>query len=275
MLEGHRAAGYRRHVAHVAVNGARLWVEEEGEGPAVVFVHGGLGDSRLWEPQANALASRFRTIRYDLRFWGRSESPGVEFSAVDDLVGVLDATGVEEAALVGLSLGGGLALDVTLAHPGRVWALAHVAAGVTGMPANPYTDEEEAAFDEAIERGDLDTAMRIDFKVWAPLGADDTLRELWHATAEARGVPDGAKPGPRDPAHERLEEVSVPTLVVVPTHDPAQQREVGAEVARRIPGARLVEVESDHYLTLRQPELVTKLLEEFLVTASTRASSSY
>jgi 3-oxoadipate enol-lactonase len=257
------------------VNGARLWVEEEGEGPAVVFVHGGLGDSRLWEPQAHALASRFRTIRYDLRFWGRSESPGMEFSSVGDLVGVLDATGVETAALVGLSLGGGLALDVTLAHPERVWALAHVAAGVTGMPVNPYTDEQDAAFEEAIERGDLATAMEIDLAVWAPLGADDTLRELWRATPDARGMPDGATPGPRDPAHERLEEVSVPTLVVVPAHDPPEQREVGAQVARRINSAQLVEVDSDHFLTLREPELVTKLLEEFLVTASTRASLSY
>jgi pimeloyl-ACP methyl ester carboxylesterase len=257
------------------VNDARIWVEEEGgDGPAVVFIHGGLGDSRLWEPQARALASRFRTIRYDLRFWGRSESPGVEFSPVDDLIGVLNATGVEKSALVGLSLGGGLALDVTLAHPDRVWALAHVAAGVTGMPVNPYTDEQSTAFDEAIERGDLATAMEVDFAVWAPLGADDTLRELWHATAEARGIPDGATPRRPDPAHERLEEVSVPTLVIVPTHDPEQQRQVGAQVARRITGAQLVEVESDHYLTLRQPELVTKLLEEFLI-ASTHASSSY
>jgi pimeloyl-ACP methyl ester carboxylesterase len=79
-------------------------------------------------------------------------------------------------------------------------------------------------------------------------------------------VPYGATPRRPDPAHDRLEEVSVPTLVVVPAHDPPEQREVGAQ---------LVEVDSDHYLTLREPELVTKLLEEFLVTASTRASSSY
>jgi hypothetical protein len=52
-------------------------------------------------------------------------------------------------------------------------------------------------------------------------------------------------------------------------------RAVGAQVARHIDGAQLVEVDSDHYLTLREPELVTKLLEEFLVIASIRASSSY
>jgi pimeloyl-ACP methyl ester carboxylesterase len=253
-------------VTRLDVNGARLWIEDEGRGPAVLFVHGGLGDSRLWAPEAKALASRFRTIRYDLRYFGRSESSGVEYSMLDDLFGVLDALRIERAALVGLSLGGGLALDAALAHPERVWALAHVAAGVTGMPANPATEEQDAAYDAAEKRGDLETMMAIDFAVWAPLGATEELRELWRATPDATGLAKGARAHRRDPA--RLEAVSVPTLVIVAAHDPPVQREVGATVARRIPGARLVEVESDHYLTLREPDRVTRILEEFLVAAA-------
>ena len=248
------------------INGAQLWVESDGRGPAVLFVHGGLGDSRLWAPQARALASRFRTIRYDLRFFGRSESAGVEYSPIDDLIGVLDALDVERAALVGLSMGGGLALDAALAHPERVWALAHVAAGATGMPVNPYSDEQETAYDAAEKRKDLDAMMDVDFAVWAPLGADEVFRELWRATPDAKGVPDGAKSRPRAPA--KLEAVAVPTLVIIPTHDPPPQREVEATVARRVRGARLIEVESDHYLTLREPDRVTRILEEFLVASA-------
>src|SRR5581483_6063960 len=108
--------------------------------------------NRLWAPVARRLASRFRCIRYDLRLYGRSESPGMEFSAIDDALGVLDA------------------LDVVLAHPDRAWALAHVAAGVTGMPVDVYSAEQGAAFEEAEASGDLDAMMRIDFDVWAPLG---------------------------------------------------------------------------------------------------------
>jgi pimeloyl-ACP methyl ester carboxylesterase len=258
-------------VTHVAVNGARLWVEEEGEGPAVLFVHGGLGDLRLWEPQAHALAHRFRCIRYDLRHFGRSESPGGEFSWIADVVGLLDALGIERAALVGLSMGGGLALDVAAAHPDRVWALAHVAAGVAGMPVNPFTAEQEAAFEAAEERGDLEAMMDLDLAVWAPLGVDDAMRDMWRATPDARGVPEGTAPLPRPDV--RLEDVSVPTLVIVPDHDPPAQREVGTAAARRVPGARLVEIDSDHYLTLRQADRVSAVLEEFLVSASTPATS--
>jgi 3-oxoadipate enol-lactonase len=255
-------------VSHVDVNGARLWVEQEGEGPAVLFVHGGLGDSRLWAPEAHALAARFQTIRYDLRLWGRSESPAMAFSAVDDLIGVLDALGVERAALVGLSLGGGLALDAALAHPDRVWAIAHIAGGVTGMPVSPYTEEQEAEFDAAVARGDLEAAAAIDFAVWAPLGTDDELRELWRSTPDALGVPDGTELRRPEPAHDRLDQIAVPTLVVRAAHDPPELREVGAHVARQIPGARLVEIDSDHYLTLREPGLLTQLLEDFLVEAA-------
>ncbi len=253
-------------MTHVGVNGARLWIDERGTGPAVLFVHGGLGDMRLWESQAHALASRFRCVRYDLRFYGRSESPGVEFSSLDDLFGVLDALEIERAALVGLSLGGGIALDAVLARPERVWALVHVAAGVTGMPVNPYTEEQDAAYEAAEERGDLETMMAIDFAVWAPLGADDSFAELWHSTPDARGLPEGTKPRRREDA--RLQHVSVPTLVVVPEHDPPAQREIGETAARRIPGAQLVRVDSDHYLTLRQPEQVSQLLLDFLAAAA-------
>jgi pimeloyl-ACP methyl ester carboxylesterase len=260
-------------VPHVDVNGARLWVEEEGSGPAVLFVHGGLGDLRLWEPQALVLARHFRCIRYDLRFWGRSESPGVEFSSVDDAIGVLDALDVDRAAIVGLSLGGGLALDVTLAHPERVWALVHVAAGVSGMPVDPYSAEQAAAYEAAEAENDLETMMAIDFAVWAPLGADDELRDLWRATPDALGVPDAAKPLRAEPAGERLEEVGAPTLVIVPAHDPPAQREVGATVARRVPGAQLVEIDSDHYLTLREPDRVTAAIEAFLTASSPSTSS--
>ena len=251
-------------MTYLDVNGARLWAEEQGSGPAVLFIHGGLGDLRLWEPEANALSDSFRCIRFDLRFWGRSESPGMAFSAIDDVVGVLDALDIDRAALVGLSLGGGLALDVALAHPERVWALAHVAGGVSGLPVDPYTKEQDAAYEAAIESGDLDTAMEIDFAVWAPLGADNAMRELWRVTPDARGIPDGASPAVHPDAHDRLGELTTPTLVVIAALDPPEQKEAGARVARTVPGAVLVEVDSDHYLTLREPDRVSDLLRDFL-----------
>ena len=254
----------------VDVNGARLWYDEAGDGPVVLLLHGGLGDSGLWEPVASLLAERFRTIRTDLRFYGRSTGPFVPWSWQDDAIGVLDALGVGRAAVVGLSLGGRLALDIALAHPERLWAVAGVAPGLAGHDADAYSDEQDARYEAAEADGDLEAAMEIDFEVWAPLGADERIRQLWQATPEAKSLPDGLEPiSPEGaPAKERLGELAVPTLIVTAAHDPAGMREIGPLVARDAPDARHVELDSDHYLTLREPELLSSVLVEFLAAAA-------
>jgi 3-oxoadipate enol-lactonase len=254
----------------VDVNGGRLWYDEAGSGPAVLLLHGGLGDSGLWEPVVPFLAEQFRTIRTDLRFYGRSTGPAVPWSWQDDAIGVLDELGVERAALVGLSLGGRLALDIALAHPDRLWAVVGVAPGLDGHSADAYGEERDARYEAAEAAGDLNAAMEIDFEVWAPLGADDRIRQLWRATPEANALPSDLEPLPATgpPAKERLGELALPTLIVTASQDPAGMREIGPLVEREAPDARHLELDSDHYVTLREPELLSRVLLEFLTAAA-------
>lgn len=255
----------------VDVNGARLWYDESGSGPAVLLLHGGLGDSGLWEPVVPFLAERFRTIRTDLRFYGRSTGPNAPWSWQDDAIGVLDALGIERAAIVGLSMGGKLALDIALAYPHRLWAVAGVAPGLGGHDGGAYTKEHEARFEAAEDK--TEAMMEIDFEVWAPLGADDRIRLLWRATPDANPLPDGVEPlePAGAPAKERLGELAVPALIVTASHDPAGMREIGPLVEREAPNARHLELDSDHYLTLREPELLAAALVEFLTPAASQA----
>jgi 3-oxoadipate enol-lactonase len=254
----------------VDVNGARLWYDEAGSGEAVLLLHGGLGDSGLWEPVAPLLAERFRTIRTDLRFYGRSTGPAVPWSWQEDAIGVLDGLGVERAAVVGLSLGGKLALDLALGRPERLWAVAAVAPGLGGHDSDAYTEDQDARYETAEAEGDLEAAMAIDFEVWAPLGADERIRQLWRATPEGKALPPDLEPLPPTgaPAKERLDELAVPVLVVTVAHDPPGMREIGPLVAREAPDARHVELDSDHYVTLREPELLSGVLLEFLAAAA-------
>jgi pimeloyl-ACP methyl ester carboxylesterase len=240
---------------YVEANNARFWVDEAGNGPAVVFLHFGLGDSRVFAPELRALADEFRCVAYDRRFFGRTEAPAEPYSEIGDAVAILDALDIERAALVGLSGGGTLALDIAAANPERVWAVAHIAAPVSGIP---WGDELEAAY------AGVDTPeqeMEADLKVWAPLGAEQLYRDLL-LQAHASDV-DAVKPPPVE-----LEALHVPTLVLTAKHDPPSLQNCGREAARRIPDARHVEIDSDHYLTLREPELVTKLLRDFLAETS-------
>ena len=94
--------------------------------------------------------------------------------------------------------------------------------------------------------------MNVDFEVWAPLGADEPMTELWYATPDATGLPAGIEPlPPAIAAREKLGELSVPTLVVTVSHDPVGHQEAGLLLAREAPNARHVELDSDHYVTLR------------------------
>ena len=94
-------------------DGGTLAWESSGEGPGVVFLHPGLWDSRVWDEQFGGFSSTYRVLRYDFRGYGRSSRPeaGKPYSHVSDLAAVMDAAGVERVALIGNSMGGGVAVD--------------------------------------------------------------------------------------------------------------------------------------------------------------------
>jgi alpha/beta hydrolase fold len=88
--------------SYVEVPGGRLWTEQAGSGPAVLFAHAGIAGRQMWDQQMTALAGRYHLIRYDQRGFGKSAPPDVPYSPAADLGAVLDHAGVDRAALVGL-----------------------------------------------------------------------------------------------------------------------------------------------------------------------------
>jgi pimeloyl-ACP methyl ester carboxylesterase len=121
----------------LAVDGGHLFYETRGRGETVVLVHGGFGDHRMWNAQWEALSRDFRVARYDHRGFGRSSAPAKPYSAVEDLRRLLDHLGASTAHIVGNSMGGTVAIDFTLVHPGRVSRLVIVASGASGFPVPP------------------------------------------------------------------------------------------------------------------------------------------
>ena len=237
--------------------------EIAGDGPAVTLLHPGLWDSRTWDPQLDAWAERFRVLRYDQRGYGRSSRlDGTPYSPVRDLVSLLDHLAIERTALVGCSMGGGLAMDATLTVPERVWALVPIAAALGGFEEN---EEEEAwweslapAIDAAIEAGEYERAQDLLLEIWAPLGVDDPAgarikqiaRDNIHEMTMDESLAEALDP----PAAQRLGEIDVPTLVVDASQDPPDMRRASHLIAQEVLDARLVTIESDHVVNLRAPE---------------------
>ena len=233
-----------------------LWYEATGDdaGPPVVLLHEGVVDSRIWRRVVPLLAHDFRVVTYDQR----------GYSVVGDLVGVLDETGIERAALVGASRGGRIALATALDRPERVSALVLVGSGLPGHRLEiEGTPEQEARWEAAEAAGDLRELAEIDLEVWAPLGADDDLRALFHENAQASNSEDPATGEPDVKA--RLGEIAAPTLVITGAHDVAAINEIGEILAAGIPGASSAEMaDADHMHPWRSPEELAGLITQLL-----------
>ncbi len=248
-------------------DGARLAYEDVGEGPVVTLLHPGLWDMRTWDPQIEPLLDAgYRVLRYDLRGYGRSSRPlpGAPYSHVRDVIALLDVRGVPTTALVGCSIGGAIAIDVTLSHPERVWALVPVASALPGF--EPTQEEDDwwedigAPIEEALAAGDLDRAQHLRLELlWAPLGIEDEagrrIRDIAFDNLHELSMDESGAEELDPPAARRLNEIDVPTLVLKAEHDPPYSRRQSDMIAAGVVDGRVVQLDgADHVANLRQPE---------------------
>jgi pimeloyl-ACP methyl ester carboxylesterase len=261
-------------------DGARLHHEIAGDGPVVTLIHPGLWDMRTWDPQFEPFVQAgYRVLRYDVRGYGASSrpEPGATYSQVGDLSALLEANEVTMTALVGCSMGGGIALDFALVHPEQVWALVPVASALGGF--EPSEEEEDwweahhGPVDAAIEAGDLEKAQELRLEIWAPLGTDDErgarIREIAFDNLHELEMDESGQEQLDPPAAHRLEEYDVPTLIVEAEHDPPHLHRQADLLAWGIMGSRRVVLEgSDHVANMRQPERFNDLVLPFLADAA-------
>jgi 3-oxoadipate enol-lactonase len=240
-----------------------LWYEVTGEGPPLVLLHEGVVDSRIWEPVVPLLAERHRVIRYDQRGFGRSPRPDGPYSLVEDLVAVLDAAGLQNAALAGASRGGNIALATAVERPECVSALILLGSGLPGASLQVDWTPDQIARWERAEAGDDWPAMaELDMEVWAPMGADPELRAMFVENAVWSNSED---PATDEPVAERVSGISAPTLVITAGRDVRGINEIGDRLARAIPDARSAVIEeADHMIPWRAPEELSHLILDFL-----------
>jgi 3-oxoadipate enol-lactonase len=241
-----------------------LWYEDSGgDGLPVVLLHESVVDSRIWDRFLPLVTDRLRTIRYDQRGYGRSPIWDGPYSPVDDLTSVMDAAGVERAALLGTSRGGRIAIQAAIKRPERISALILAVSGLAGHRLNiEGTPEQEARWEAAEAAGDASELAELDLEIWAPMGVDEELRAMFLENAEASNAED---PEVEEPSVGRLGEIGVPTFVITAGRDVLDIGEVGDILAREISGAkRAVIKEADHMIQWRAPDELAKLVLDFL-----------
>ena len=265
-----RAQSGRPVSGFAEVNGTRLYYEAAGRGPAVVLIHGGLVDSRMWDAQMKPLSKHFRVVRYDIRGYGRSPAPTAEYWPHEDLRALLDYLKIGRATVVGLSLGGIVAADFALEYPARVARLVLVDSGLRGdkQPPDPKAanarrvgaSEGPEKYFEAFTQADMLAGLRD-----RPAAREAMHRMMVDNYKADAYIRKGLPQSPEPPTIERLEQIKAPTLVVVGSLDGKNLQNIADTLATRIPSARKVTIPgASHHPPVETPKEFNRVLLDFL-----------
>lgn len=259
------------------INGTQLYYEVAGAGHPLVLLHAGVADSRMWDEQFAAFAQHYRVVRYDQRGFGKSEVPVSAFRSHEELAQLFQRLGIASAYVVGISLGGKIALDFALAHPHMVDALVLVAPGVSGAEPSEDVLAFYEAEEEALESEDLDGATELNLRMWVDgpkrtaAEVDSNVRELVRVMqrhAFATVFPEHAiELDLEPPASERLSEVQVPTLLIVGDYDIDAKIAQARELSTRIANAQLTIIAgAAHMVNLEKPAEFNQAVLNFLAS---------
>jgi 3-oxoadipate enol-lactonase len=227
------------------VNDGDLFFECAGDGEPVVFLHGFGLDSRMWDPQFDALQSKYRVIRYDLRGFGRSSlPPQTAYAQEDDLNALLSSLGAAPAHVVGLSMGGNMALRFAAAYPQSVRSLVLADSALDGHTWSVDWQTRWSEMRDAARASQIAEAKRrwLEHPLFDPARANPITASLlarmvgdysgwhWHNKDTARV--------PSPPLAERLGEIRVPSLVIMGALDLSDFQAIGILLAEKLPDMR-------------------------------------
>jgi pimeloyl-ACP methyl ester carboxylesterase len=261
------------------VQHGKIAYDVAGKGHPIILLHEGIADRRMWNREFPLLSHDHLVARYDFRGYGGSTPATSKYSPVEDLVALLDQLGATRPLIVGPSMGGKVAIDLTLAHPDRVGALLLIAPGYSGMdydhvPGGKATFERDErlskAAAEAWTAGKLDEATEHLRDLWGSAltgSALDLFRTMVRENAkevfEERSGQFETREG--EPAASRLGEIRVPVRILVGDRDNPAMPHLANYLAKGIVGAKVQLVPgADHLLNLSKPDAFDRALREFV-----------
>ncbi|MEX2247533.1 MAG: alpha/beta hydrolase [Dehalococcoidia bacterium] len=257
----------------VDLNRIRINYEEHGSpsGAPILLTHAYAATLQMWEPQFDALGD-YRLIAWDMRGHGGTGSPPkqedyTEKLTVEDMAALLRHLGVERAVVGGLSLGGYISLEFQLAHPEMVRALVlcNTGPGYRKDDARAGWNDFSIGYAKRFEERGLEGFGR---------GIEIDRTKQYQRSAEGLAFAGRGILTQRDAkVMEHLEEIAVPTLIVLGADD--QRYRAGCEyMAAKIPGARLIVIEgAAHAVNLYQPERFNEAVLQFLRDNGIKRSS--
>ncbi len=266
----------------VQAEDGKLHYEANGTGPALVLIHAGFLDRRMWDQQFQLFSKHYRVIRYDVRGYGKSDRPETNFSDYKDLHTLLSHLGIGSTHIIGVSNGGRIALDFAVEYPQMVRSLVLVGTGVKGREI--LGPEEEKAWDEfdvemkpqeeAVKENRLAEAAEMDVNVWASAQTPESRNRILEIAIDnshtQKENPGKLQVSPQPPAYKRLSEIRAPTLVIIGDRDVRGMRYIADDVHSKIEGSKILVIPgADHIVNMSRPDEFNRAVLEFLNSSGT------
>ncbi len=261
----------------VNVGNAQMAYEVAGEGQALIFLHAGICDMRMWDNEFDVFADSHRVVRYDQRGYGQSHPVEGTFSDIDDLQAVLDHLNIDQPILVGCSKGGTLAMDYTVLNPNRVKALVMVTSNPSGYE---FKEDPPPIWNEMVkawDAGEVEKVCEFEVQFWVagmgreadavPKAVRDKVYAMNLIALQNEKKELGEKQNPKVDAINKLNEIKIPFLAIVGDQDDSEIQDAGKVMASTIGNGQLVVMyNTAHLPNMEQPEAFEKHLRTFLDT---------
>ncbi len=255
---------------YCSVNGIRIHYEVLGEGSPLVLIHANPFDRRLWMYQAAHFSTFFRVINVDIRGYGYSDKPTSKTSIVEmseDVVGVLRQEGVSEAIVAGISVGGVIALQLGLDHPGIFKSL--ILVGCSSGPGGRYQERIDG-YTEGVGKYHIQHLRALVSKDFSHSRLGGYLLKNFtdcDKRLNAEAIIEIFRALQNRDVTNRLGELKMPVLVINGEYDNSLAR--SQEMSRRIAGAihRMIP-RTGHACCLEDPMAFDEIVIDFLKTHS-------
>ncbi len=261
----------------VRANGILMNYELAGRGTCLALIHGAGDNLHMWYNQVPVFSKELRVLTYDVRGFGETEMPESEVSMdvlVDDLHELLRALSIDEAFVLGYSMGGRIGLQLALQHPQTVKALVLANSGMGAARRTPEMEERRRALVSQLEQGSIEAVSeQMAVNSFSP-GFKDRDPETFqrYKDVKLRNDPRGfarlwGALGTASPPD--LSRLSCPVLIIAGEQDGFMALDTARASHAAIPGSRLEVLPTGHAAALEAPDDFNRIVLDFLSGVAT------
>jgi 3-oxoadipate enol-lactonase len=261
-------------MAKVRVGLLDIAFHEKGSGKTIVFLHGVGSDISVWKRQLDYFSKKWRAVAIEYPGYGESDLPAKGLSRKElghSLFGAMDGLGIVEAHIVGLSMGGVMALEMVRQQPGRVRSLtlantfARHPNAMTILEGLHQDTSTMTMFEFAKGRVDLilapDATEALKQEVIETMAGIDKRTYYWSTTAVWTAD-----------YRKDLPHIHRPALIVIGEHDQLTPIALSEELAREIPGSKLQVIpKAGHLSNLDNPDFFNRIVSEFILSVDMKS----